>query len=125
MTGRPVPRRPRHDEQGASLILALAFITVFSVITVSVLSFAGTGLKAASAYVAQGKRNYGADGATQLAIKNFSQGNPCADYTAPPINGQRMIVHCDPLNASAAATRATQPQDALRSLGRGRRTGST
>ncbi|MEV7829681.1 hypothetical protein AB0P12_03525 [Streptomyces subrutilus] len=123
MTGRPVPHRPRHDEQGASLILALAFIAVFSVITVSVLSFAGTGLKAASANVAQGKRNYGADGATQLAIKNFSQGNPCADYTAPPINGQRMIVHCDPLNASAAATRATQPQDALRSLGRGAQDG--
>ncbi|WP_449485350.1 hypothetical protein [Streptomyces avidinii] len=83
----------------------------------SVLSFAGAGLKAASAYVDQGKRSYSADGATQLAIKNFSQGNPCADYTAPPINGRQMIVHCDSLNASPAATRATQPQDALRSLG--------
>ncbi|MFE2168059.1 hypothetical protein ACFXB3_23815 [Streptomyces sp. NPDC059447] len=117
MTGRPNPRRPRDDEQGATLILALAFVVVFSLIAVSVLSFAGTGLKAATAYVAQGKRDYSADGATQLAIKNFSQGNPCADYTAPPVNGRQMIVHCDPLNSSPATTRATQPHDALRSLG--------
>ncbi|MFB7176104.1 hypothetical protein ACFCYI_00135 [Streptomyces sp. NPDC056257] len=118
MTGRLNPRRLREDEQGATLILALAFIVVFSLVAVSVLSFAATGLKAASVYVDQGKRGYSADGATQLAIKNFSQGNPCADYTAPPINGRQMIVHCDPLNASPAATRATQPQDALRSLGK-------
>ncbi|MFF3171549.1 hypothetical protein ACFVQ0_02935 [Streptomyces sp. NPDC057900] len=118
MTGRRDPRSPRHDDEGATLILALAFIVVFSLVTVSVLSFAGTGLKAASVYVGQGKRGYSADGATQLAIKNFSQGNPCADYTAPPINGRQMIVHCDPLNSSPEATRATQPQDALRSLGR-------
>ncbi|MFJ7960288.1 hypothetical protein ACIQ62_28765 [Streptomyces sp. NPDC096319] len=115
----PYPRRPRDDdEQGAALVLALAFVLVFSVVAVSVLSFAGTGLKAASVYVDQGKRGYSADGATQLAIKNFSQGNPCADYTAPPINDRRMIVRCDPLHASPVTTRATQPQDALRSLGR-------
>ncbi|MEU6477356.1 hypothetical protein ABZ858_10770 [Streptomyces sp. NPDC047017] len=118
MTGRLKPRRRRDDEQGATLILALAFVVVFTLVTVSLLSFAGTGLKAASVYVDQGKRAYSADGATQLAIKNFSQGNPCADYTAPPINGRQMIVHCDPLNTSPATTRATQPQDALRSLGR-------
>ncbi|MFJ3908924.1 hypothetical protein [Streptomyces vinaceus] len=118
MTGRPIPRRRRDDEQGAALILALAFVVVFSLVTVSVLSFAGTGLRAAGAYADQGRRGYSADGATQLAIKNFSQGNPCADYTAPPINGRQMIVHCDPLNASPVTTRATQPQDALRSLGR-------
>ncbi|MFD7081822.1 hypothetical protein [Streptomyces sp. NPDC059918] len=115
---RTDPRRLRDDEQGSSLILALAFIVVFSLVTVSLLSFAATGLKAAGVYAEQGKRDYSADGATQLAIKNFSQGNPCAPYTAPPINGRQMIVHCDPLNASAATTRATQPQDALRSLGR-------
>lgn len=112
------PRRPPRDERGATLILALAFVVVFGLVTVAVLSFAGTGLKAASVYVGQGKRSYSADGATQLAIENFSQGNPCADYTAPPINGRRMTVHCDPLNSSPAAARATQPQDALRSLGR-------
>lgn len=128
MTGRPNPRRlnPRHlrgEEQGATLILALAFIVVFSLVAVAVLSFAGAGLKAAKVYVGQGKRGYSADGATQLAIKNFSQGNPCADYSAPPINGRQMIVHCDPLNTSPSATRATQPQDALRSLGRGAKDG--
>ncbi|MFF0215339.1 hypothetical protein [Streptomyces vinaceus] len=123
MTGRPNPRRRRDDEQGAALILALAFVLVFSLVTVSVLSFAGTGLRAAGAYADQGRRGYSADGATQLAIKNFAQGNPCADYTAPPINGRQMIVHCDPLNASPATTRATQPQDALRSLGRGAQDG--
>ncbi|MFE2728718.1 hypothetical protein [Kitasatospora sp. NPDC059327] len=115
---RIAPRRPHDDEQGATLILALVFIVVFSLIAVSVLSFAGTSLKAAGVYVGQGKRAYSADGATQLAIANFSQGNPCADYTAPPLNDRQMIVHCDPLNASPATTRATQPQDALRSLGR-------
>ncbi|MFF3020443.1 hypothetical protein [Streptomyces sp. NPDC057939] len=115
---RPLPPRPRDDEQGAALILALAFIVVFGLVTVSVLSFAATGLKTAGVYVDQSRRVYSADGATQLAIKNFSQGNPCADYTAPPLNGQQMIVHCDPLNTSAAAARATQPQDALRSLGK-------
>ncbi|MGV9340195.1 hypothetical protein [Streptomyces sp. NPDC003688] len=114
---RPSPRRPR-DEQGATLILALAFVVVFSLVTVAVLSFAGTGLRAANVYVDQGKKSYSADGATQLAIKNFSQGNPCADYTAPPINGRQMTVHCDPLNASPVTARATQPQDALRSLGK-------
>ncbi|MFJ8013467.1 hypothetical protein [Streptomyces sp. NPDC096339] len=120
---RPNPRNRRDDEQGATLILALAFVVVFSLVAVSVLSFVGTGLKAANAYVDQGKRDYSADGATQLAIKNFSQGNPCAPYTAPPINGRQMIVHCDPLNASAATTRATQPQDALRSLGQAAKDG--
>ncbi|MFK0197168.1 hypothetical protein [Streptomyces lavendulae] len=123
MTGRPDRRRRRDDEQGATLILALAFVVVFSLVTVSLLSFAGTGLKAAGAYVDRGKRDYSADGATQLAIKNFSQGNPCADYTAPPVNGRQMIVHCDPLNASPATTRATQPQDALLSLGRAAKDG--
>ncbi|MFD4866972.1 hypothetical protein [Streptomyces sp. NPDC058412] len=127
MTGRLHPRlhprRRRDDEQGATLILALAFVVVFSLVTVSVLSFVGTALKAASVYVDQGKQGYSADGATQLAIKNFSQGNPCADYTAPPINGRQMTVHCDPLNASPAATRATQPQDALRSLGKAAKDG--
>ncbi|MFJ1864375.1 hypothetical protein ACIOD1_07080 [Streptomyces sp. NPDC088097] len=118
MTGRPDPRRRRDDEEGATLILALAFVVVFSLVTVSVLSFAGTGLKAASVYVDQGKRGYSADGATQLAINDFAQGNPCAYYTAPPVNDRQMIVHCDPLNASPVTTRATQPQDALRSLGR-------
>lgn len=122
MTGRPTPRsvnprRLRGDEQGATLILALAFVVVFTLVAVSVLSFVGTGLKAASAYADQGKRGYSADGATQLAIENFAQGNPCSDYTAPPINGRQMIVHCDPLKSSPATTRATQPQDALRSLG--------
>ncbi|MFE9120105.1 hypothetical protein [Streptomyces sp. NPDC007172] len=124
LTGRPCPRRPRDDdEQGATLILALVFVVVFGLVTVAVLSFAGTGLKAAGVYVDQGRRSYSADGATQLAIKNFSQGNPCADYTAPPINGRQMIVHCDPLNTSPATTRATQPQDALRSLGRAAKDG--
>ncbi|GAA1940416.1 hypothetical protein GCM10009738_12150 [Kitasatospora viridis] len=99
------------------MILALAFVVVFSLIAVSLLSFTGTSLKAASVYVDQGKRAYSADGATQLAIANFAQGNPCADYTAPPINGRQMTVHCDPLNASPSTARATQPQDALRSLG--------
>ncbi|MFE4258374.1 hypothetical protein [Streptomyces sp. NPDC056883] len=122
-TRRPSPRRLREDEQGSTLILALAFIVVFSVVTVSVLSFAATGLKTAGVYVDQGKRDYSADGATQLAVKNFSQGNPCADYTAPPINGRQMIVHCDPQNTSPAATRATQPQDALRSLGKAAKDG--
>ncbi|MFJ3877665.1 hypothetical protein ACIPW5_09430 [Streptomyces sp. NPDC090077] len=117
MTGRPDPLRPR-DEQGAALVLALAFVLVVSLVTVAVLSFAGTGLKAAGAYADRGKRDYAADGATQLAIQNFGQGNPCADYTAPPVNGRLMTVHCDPLRASAASTRATQPQDALLSLGR-------
>ncbi|MFD7032538.1 hypothetical protein ACFWAR_31400 [Streptomyces sp. NPDC059917] len=123
MTAPLRPRRPRGDEQGATLILALAFIVVFGLVAVSVLSFAGTGLKAAKAYADQGRLGYSADGATQLAIKNFAQGNPCADYTAPPINGRRMIVHCDPLKASAATTRATQPQAALHSLGRGEKDG--
>ncbi|MFG2621189.1 hypothetical protein ACGFXC_26590 [Streptomyces sp. NPDC048507] len=139
MTGRPQPRRPqprrpqprhphpyrarrrrrrRADEQGSTLILALAFVVVFSMVTLSILTFASTGLRAASAYAGQGARSYSADGATQLAINNFAQGNPCADYTAPPINGRQMIVHCDPLNASPATARAAQPQDALRSLGR-------
>ncbi|MEV6580408.1 hypothetical protein AB0M92_19835 [Streptomyces sp. NPDC051582] len=128
MTGHPNPRHPnprhlsprrlRDDEEGGTLILALAFVLVFSLVTVSLLSFVGTGLKAAGVYVDQGRRGYSADGATQLAIKNFSQGNPCAPYTAPPINGRQMIVHCDPLNASPATARATQPPDALRSLGK-------
>ncbi|MEU8775429.1 hypothetical protein [Streptomyces sp. NPDC048606] len=124
-TGRPRPRRRRDDEQGAALVLALAFVVVVGLVTVSVLSFAATGLKAASVYVDQSRRGYGADGATQLAIKNFAQGNPCADYTAPPINGRQMIVHCDPQNASPAGTRATQPQDALLSLGKSERDGIT
>ncbi|MER8185827.1 hypothetical protein [Kitasatospora sp. NPDC094015] len=129
MTGRPHPNRPapsrpeahspRDDDQGAILIVALAFVVVCSLLAVSVLTFAGTSLKASGVYVDQGKRAYGADGATQLAIANFAQGNPCADYTAPPINGRQMTVHCDPLNASPTSTRATQPQDALRSLGQG------
>ncbi|MER5867077.1 hypothetical protein [Kitasatospora sp. NPDC002040] len=116
MTGRP--RRFRGDEQGATLVLALAFVVVFSLIAVSVLAFAGTSLKAAGVYADQGRRAYSADGATQLAIADFSRGNPCTDYTAPPLNGRQLVVHCDPLNASPASTRPTQPQDALRSLGR-------
>ncbi|MFF9066268.1 hypothetical protein ACF09E_13020 [Streptomyces sp. NPDC014891] len=118
MTGRH-PKRPlpRGDEQGATLILALAFLVVFGLVTVTVLSFAATALKATGTFAGQGERAYSADGATQLAIEDFSRGNPCATYTAPPLNGHRMSVHCDPLHATPANARATQPQDALRTLG--------
>ncbi|MFJ8043962.1 hypothetical protein ACIRBX_26020 [Kitasatospora sp. NPDC096147] len=119
MTARPSPPgRPHRDEQGATLILALAFVLVLSLIAVSVLSFAGTSLRAASGFAEQGRRAYGADGATQLAISRFAQGAPCTDYTAPPLNGHQLTVHCDPLDASPATARVTQPQDALLALGR-------
>ncbi|MEU8764251.1 hypothetical protein [Streptomyces sp. NPDC048659] len=115
-TGR---RRRPDDERGATLILALAFVMIFTLVTVSVLSLATAGLTAARTQAGQGELGYAADGATQLAIDRFAQGNPCAAYTAPPLNGRRMTVHCDPLDSSPETARATRPQDALRALGEG------
>jgi hypothetical protein len=109
-------RRRGHDESGSTLIIALFFTTIFSLFVVSVVTFTAAGLKASTAFVDQGKAAYGAAGATDAAIKRFSMGGPCDDYTAPPVNGHAMTVHCDDLRAPGGPL-ASQPAHALLGLG--------
>lgn len=63
-----VGRLRRSDDSGATLILALIFITVVSVVVAGILSFVDTSMRTTVAVRDQASRAAAADGAAQLAI---------------------------------------------------------
>jgi hypothetical protein len=62
-------RRAR-DEVGAALVLALVFLVVAALTLTALVTFAGTGLLVTAPLVAQRSLQYGANGATEIAIQH-------------------------------------------------------
>jgi hypothetical protein len=117
-------RRSASDE-GSALVIALLFVTSFSLFIASVISFAEVGLRAARTYDLQTEAAYATDGAVNAAINRRRTGGPCDDYRAPswPASGTpgvttppSVIVRCEDENRPASA-KATRPVNALLSLG--------
>jgi hypothetical protein len=59
------------DERGAVLVLALVFLVVAALALTALVTFAGTGLVATAGLTPQRGLQYGADGATEIAIQNI------------------------------------------------------
>jgi hypothetical protein len=63
-----------HDDRGTSLVLALVFITVVSLVVMTVLAFADTSMKSTIALRGQVSKSAGAEGAAQAAINAIRKG---------------------------------------------------
>lgn len=123
-------RRVRRSEEGSALIIALIFITVISVAVAAILSFSEVGLKASKAYnfKERAKSSYAGEGGVAAAIQRYSTTGPCNNFTTPlvkgatpdqdsPMNERGTIVRCE--GPQPAGRKATQPVNALLSLGAG------
>ena len=73
MTGRRCCIRP-HGDRGTSLVLALVFITVVSLVVMTVLAFADTSMKSTRALRSQVSETAAAEGAAQAAINALRKG---------------------------------------------------
>ena len=73
MTPRRFCVRP-HDDRGTSLVLALVFITVLSLVLMSVLAFADTSMRSTIALRSQTSETAAAEGAAQAAINALRKG---------------------------------------------------
>lgn len=66
-------RRDLRDERGASLVLALAFLSLFAVFIVALLGFASTAFLSTTGVHTQGVRQYAASSAIDTAIQRVRQ----------------------------------------------------
>jgi hypothetical protein len=73
MTPRRFCIRP-YDDRGTSLVLALVFITVVSLVVMAVLTFADVSMRTTLALRSQVVENAAAEGAANLAINNLRRG---------------------------------------------------
>jgi hypothetical protein len=67
-------RVARSDDSGATLLMALIFVTVFSVVIATVLSFVDVNMRTTLAVRAEAAQAAAADGAAQIAINAMRQG---------------------------------------------------
>jgi len=75
-------RRPRRDESGAALLLALGFVLAIALILVAIASSASNDIASTSNLGSQRSLEFAADGAATLAVQNVRfSGNP---YSGPP-----------------------------------------
>lgn len=110
--------RPRRwDESGAALIVALLFITIGSLVAVSLTNLTGTNLLNTSSLQAQRNYEYAADAATEGAIQSVRYHGSCENFslklattlapttvTAAAINNYYSYVACTGLPSSVTAT---------------------
>jgi hypothetical protein len=64
--------RRRRSERGASLVIALVFISVFGLILIALGNFAGTGSTASGAFREQRATNYATDAALEAAVNRVA-----------------------------------------------------
>lgn len=93
------------DERGASLIMALVFVTIFTAIAVAILDQASTGLIATERYRELRTSVYAADGGVDAAIEVVradpllgAVGGTCPPFTT--VVGESVSVTCSNVNAS-------------------------
>jgi hypothetical protein len=117
-------RVANRSEAGASLIMALAMVTLISVALVSTLGFATASLRTVSVIGAQRSNVYAADGAVQTAIQAMrysatagttAVGSACPQVDYPAIGAQPAVaVTCEVVAKRASAT---MPPYAIWALG--------
>lgn len=98
--------RVKRNDRGAALVIALAFLALFSLLLVSTLTAAEGGLHISDTLKVQPVRMYSADGAIEKAIQGIrydvtlgrDDGINC-DTTAQ-LNGKTMYITCDPQDGS-------------------------
>lgn len=99
-------RRPRHADNGASLILVLIVISVISLVMSVILAQADTAVRSTVALRDQASTNYGGDGATNAVLNALkTSGINCNDPTTPtPVTlGSAATPFYVPDNSSGAA----------------------
>ena len=87
-----------HGERGASLVIALVFLSVFGIVTVAILGFGDASLRASQGYRTQRAANYATDAALDGAINRVRHdttiGRDPAVFTADmcnPANNQSRV----------------------------------
>ncbi|MGB9376774.1 MAG: hypothetical protein WCB04_04580, partial [Mycobacteriales bacterium] len=137
-------RRRMVDDSGASLILALAFMTFLGLVVSALLTYSGTSLRSTSATQAKAEATYDIDGALQGAVNQIrtdgtyanAPGQRCPDFRFAGPNATRsdasapeIIVRCAPVKGTGAAGGAVEinadnrPANAVLTLGTGSETG--
>lgn len=111
MTGR----RSR-GEEGAALLIALIFVTVFGVVISVVLSFADTNFRLTAATRLQRSTLYDADAAVESAIAHYRQHSACPPAAAGPNTGQAVTVICT-IDDSRALAPTNAPKVAVAAVG--------
>jgi hypothetical protein len=131
----------RDDESGAALILAIAFIFVFSIILTGVLGLTDASLQTGLRIAGQRDLIYGADSAVEAAINHVRNdatlaldetalggGRECwpagAPFVAPTTNGVTVEVTCEAgqdsgVDNGVGATPSSAPGQAILTLGGG------
>lgn len=131
-------RRRFADDTGASLILAIAFMTFLGLVVGSLLTYTGTSLRSTNATEVRAKAVYDIDGALQAAVNQVrtdgtftnAAGQPCPDLSFPgPNTGLPVMVKCvggketGAAGGAVAITPANRPERAVLTLGTGAETG--
>ena len=121
----------RRDDRGASLVLALIFITVIAVAIAAVLSLADANLRATVALRKQATESAGAEAAAQIAIdklrhSSYVSGSACFDgastltldnaYRSPDGSALPAVVSCAPDATTSFVSSLTRPGYALLTL---------
>ncbi len=103
-------RRGRRGERGASLIIALVFVSAFSLVTVASLNYASTSYKQSNATRSARDAAAAAEAATQTLINAMRyditwgrDGSSCSGVTYSVGDGRTATVTCAPESGSGAA----------------------
>ncbi|HEY1740007.1 MAG TPA: hypothetical protein VGI86_14930, partial [Acidimicrobiia bacterium] len=106
----------RHNERGASLIIALVFVSTFSLVIVGSLSYASTSFNQATVTRNVRDASAAADAATQTLINAMrydptwgQDGSTCAGATYSVGDGRTATVTCAPESGSGAAISGNPP----------------
>lgn len=124
-------KRAISDSSGASLVMVIVFVMVFSLLTATLLEFAGTGLRTTSAYSDLSEEHLFVDAAMEGAINAIRssgtaglEGEPCPDFTYAAPTGSDLtdvIVTCtsDGDSALDGGLEDILPKYAILTLGTG------
>ena len=75
---------PRHDERGSSLVLAIIFLTVVSVLMVALVEWVGADLRNTSRFTAAQSFQSTANSAAEIALQNVRYNFMSATLNASP-----------------------------------------
>ncbi len=101
-----IDRVRRGGDEGAALILAIIYVLVVSVVVMSVVDYAGTGVRSSSAVAENRDVDYALDAAVDGAVRQVRHGlgaqqgiapgygGVCDNYNAPTTNGLAVTVSC-------------------------------
>jgi hypothetical protein len=101
--------RARNDS-GATLVLALVFLTVTSLIVFALLSWSGNNIKSVGAFQDQRTVNYAVNGAMETAVQDVRYSTTACPSTGlvVPSNGLTVDVYCSPNPETEGGTAASR-----------------